>query len=81
MLALQRETGDLGVVEHRVFLNRLPSLGGVAIQAAQAFGEGPMGVALEALGRDPGARNDCPQSQENDAPGPSLARPHHEAPP
>ena len=81
MLALQREAGDLGVVEHRTFLNRLPSLIRVAIQAAQAFGEGPMGIALDALGGDPGPRSDCAQGQEHDHPGPSLAWPHHDAPP
>lgn len=81
MLAQEWEAGDLPMVEHGVLLNRLPSLGGVAVQAAQAFREGPMGIALYALGCDPRPRSGGAPGQENKGPAPSLAWPNHEPPP
>ena len=49
MPANQGEIGNLAVVEYRVLLDWLPSLGSVTIKAPQAFGKGPMGIAFDAL--------------------------------
>ena len=49
MLPEEGEAGDLPVIENEILLDRLPAFGGMAVQAAHAFGEGPVGEGLNPL--------------------------------